>query len=233
MISSAYGKSITASVLIHLLAFIVIAQWGMEKGRYDSNAHNEISVRLESGPEAEGKNSNVTVRKAEVKQRPVARETEYAVESKENALPVSPALHTEPQVLIESDERNEVAAKTSLTLKLPSYEMENKGEVSADPLITGGSEGEMTWKPVLIGRIKTAIQDAVSYPHMARKRGLEGTVLAGFSIDKVGLPRDIKVLKSSGHGILDREVERVIQKASPYPPVKGAIEVPVSFRLKE
>jgi protein TonB len=97
----------------------------------------------------------------------------------------------------------------------------------------GGSEGEMTWRPVLIGRIKTAIQDAVSYPHMARKRGLEGTVLAGFSIDEVGLPRDIKVLKSSGHGILDRKVKKVIQKASPYPPVKGAIEVPVSFRLKE
>jgi protein TonB len=233
MTLGAYGKSITVSLLIHLLAIVFIAQWGMARGRYDGNTHNAISVRLEAEPKADNKNSNEEVRKVEVKQLPVEREEKITVVTKELELPVTPALNAEQRIMVEVDERNEVAARATPTPKLPSYEFDNDGALSDDPMIKVGLDGERAWRPVLIDRIKDAIQGSVSYPRLARKRGLEGTVLAGFSIDETGFPQDIRVLKSSGHRILDREVKRVIQTASPYPPLEGAIEVPVRFRLKD
>jgi protein TonB len=86
---------------------------------------------------------------------------------------------------------------------------------------------------VVIERIKSSIQGALLYPALARKRGMEGTVVAGFFIDAGGLPRGIRVIKSSGHGILDREVVSTIKRASPYPFLDGGIEVPVTFRLMD
>jgi TonB family protein len=163
----------------------------------------------------------------------VEREEKITVVTKELELPITPALNAEQRIMVEVDERNEVAARATPTPKLPSYEFDNDGALSDDPMIKVGLDGERAWRPVLIDRIKDAIQGSVSYPWLARKRGLEGTVLAGFSIDETGFPQDIRVLKSSGHRILDREVKRVIQTASPYPPLEGAIEVPVRFRLKD
>lgn len=232
MTLGAYGKSITASVLIHLLAIIIVAQWGIARGRYDSNTRNAISVRLETEPKTVNKNSNTAARKAAVTHRPIEKEVKFTVVPKENAIPAIPVSNTKQLVSVEGDELNDIAAKESKTAKLSSYEVSKEDEVYGDPVIESGSDIERSWRPVLIGRIRAAIQDAVFYPPLARKRGLEGTVLAVFSIDESGLPQDIKVLKGSGHGMLDREVKRIIERASPYPPIKGTIEVPVIFRLK-
>lgn len=83
-----------------------------------------------------------------------------------------------------------------------------------------------------IKRIRDAIKKATSYPLMARKRNIEGTVLAGFYIDGRGMPSNINILKSSGSNILDDEAIRAIKMASPYPVLKERIEVPINFRLK-
>ncbi len=66
---------------------------------------------------------------------------------------------------------------------------------------------------------------------MARRRGLEGRVLAAFTVGPDGSPHDITVLESSGYRMFDREVVRVIHAASPYPSVDVPVEVPVLFRL--
>lgn len=85
----------------------------------------------------------------------------------------------------------------------------------------------------LIARIREAIERATIYPPLARRRRLEGTVLAAFFINDKGMPERIRVLESSGYGILDREVVSIIKRASPYPPLGENIEVPISFRLIE
>jgi protein TonB len=83
----------------------------------------------------------------------------------------------------------------------------------------------------LIGRIQASIQDALMYPPLARRRGMEGTVEAVFVIDSRGMPRNIRLLRSSGYRILDKQALRTIQKASPYPVLESAVEIPITFRL--
>jgi TonB family protein len=83
----------------------------------------------------------------------------------------------------------------------------------------------------IISEIREAISRATSYPAPARQRRIEGTVVAGFFINSMGMPEDIRVLVSSGHVVLDREVVKIIKRAAPYPPLGADVEVPVSFRL--
>jgi len=96
-----------------------------------------------------------------------------------------------------------------------------------------GAPGLEEARAAVLHSIRDSIQRALSYPLLARKRGMEGTVVAAFAIGRDGTPVRVRVLRSSGHGMLDREVMRTISKASPYPSLEGEVEVPVSFRLKE
>ena len=83
---------------------------------------------------------------------------------------------------------------------------------------------------IRVSIITESIQKKVRYPLMAKRRGYEGRVLAGFRVDSSGMPDAIEVLESSGHGILDREVISTIRRASPYPAVKVRVKVPVVFK---
>jgi protein TonB len=75
------------------------------------------------------------------------------------------------------------------------------------------------------------LEKTKSYPLLARKRGMEGIVLVRFTIDKKGLPQDIRILKSSGYRILDEEVRKMLKKASPFPEFNKEIKIPITFKL--
>jgi TonB family protein len=79
--------------------------------------------------------------------------------------------------------------------------------------------------------IRALLEKAKNYPVLARKRGMEGIVLVSFTIDKKGLPQDIRIMKSSGYQILDEEVRKMLKKASPFPEFKGEIKIPITFKL--
>jgi protein TonB len=82
----------------------------------------------------------------------------------------------------------------------------------------------------LIGK---AIENAKSYPMVARRRGIEGTVHVSFRINERGRPDEIEIKKSSGHNILDSATVKVVKKAAPYPHLKNRVEVPVAYRLRK
>jgi len=84
-----------------------------------------------------------------------------------------------------------------------------------------------------IRRIQELIERARIYPQLARKRRQEGTVTVQFAIDTKGLPRDITIIRSTGFNLLDSAARDIITKAAPFPHVKGAIEVPITFKLSD
>jgi TonB family protein len=86
--------------------------------------------------------------------------------------------------------------------------------------------------PGTIELIGNAIERVKTYPVMARRRGIEGTVHVSFSINPNGRPHDIVVMKSSGFNILDKATVKVVKKAAPYPLIESRVEVPVAYRLK-
>jgi protein TonB len=84
----------------------------------------------------------------------------------------------------------------------------------------------------IAAQIRASIERAKVYPALARKRRQEGTVIAEFSINTKGYPQNIQIIKSSGFSLLDSAIRDTILKASPFPVIRGTIEVPLTFILK-
>lgn len=80
--------------------------------------------------------------------------------------------------------------------------------------------------------IRKAIEKALIYPLLAKKRGIEGTVLTEFTISSSGYPENIRIVRSSGYGILDAAARDTVLKASPFAAARGTIEIPITFRIK-
>ncbi len=90
----------------------------------------------------------------------------------------------------------------------------------------------------IIQRLRADLRAHFTYPPLARRRNLEGRVLLGFRLDGSGAIRNVQVVESSGHAILDLAAERAIRRLHRvqwYPRESGgratAIELPVVYRL--
>ena len=76
------------------------------------------------------------------------------------------------------------------------------------------------------------------HPFAARRRGLEGRVLLRVEVDRAGAVERVTVTGSSGHGLLDEAARRAVGEWRFLPAtvageaVSGAVDVPVSFRLR-
>jgi TonB family protein len=73
--------------------------------------------------------------------------------------------------------------------------------------------------------IKEKIAGQWKYPQEARKKKLEGRLVALFSLDREGALTRMEITKSSGHEVLDREAERAIRSAAPFPPFPSTVTV--------
>jgi protein TonB len=77
------------------------------------------------------------------------------------------------------------------------------------------------------------------YPRRAQRRRQEGMALLHFVMDRDGRVLDYRIQESSGHALLDREVERMIERAQPLPEMPAEMQqarlelvVPVQFLLR-
>jgi|GEM_PF-1768387 len=98
-------------------------------------------------------------------------------------------------------------------------------------------------KPVNFGPYRRSLYHSIAkkknYPYMARRLGQEGKVLLLIQISRegklLGAPR---ILRSSGHDLLDQEAVRMVRAASPWPIMPDGFQgklkrfrVPVRFAL--
>lgn len=75
-----------------------------------------------------------------------------------------------------------------------------------------------------------AIQEAIEYPQVAQRAGVEGRVIVEFTVDEQGQTSDIRVVRGVGSG-LDEEAMRVIQEAEFEPGMQRGEAVPVRMTL--
>jgi protein TonB len=83
--------------------------------------------------------------------------------------------------------------------------------------------------------ISNIVQRHIDYPLIARKMGWEGKVLVSFVLEPNGDIKDLKVLKSSGYEVLDKEALDAIRRSYrdfPKPPVSVVVKLPINFRLE-
>ena len=122
-------------------------------------------------------------------------------------------------------------------LELPAPGEEASGTVHAfrasppgspDPGRTGGGFRAGAGTTLLRERI----QSRIIYPEEAVRRGEQGEVLLRIRIGTGGVPREIRIARSSGAPRLDEAASRGVVRAAPLPSDPGWMEVPVRFRLR-
>lgn len=93
-------------------------------------------------------------------------------------------------------------------------------------MVTAYIQGQFTY-------IRQMIAQNTQYPRRARKRQQEGTVLLSFTIQKNGLVSGVKIIKSSGHSLLDKNAISAIQKTAPFPkpPFMAELKIPITYKL--
>lgn len=247
-------KTIAISVIFHLIIFsaALLFSAGLFRGSGKSPEENVFFVKLAvENSEADNMNlvskmKTTTPAKVQAKRHkgknladekpPEVVKSEVALEnapelSKEKTVVNNDLLHKDteeadtneepvPDEALDSSDNQQETAHASL---LASIESTGPGN---GPARSGLS-------PSMLELIGNAIEKAKSYPMLARKRGIEGTVFVSFRINESGRPDEIEIKKSSGHSILDSATVKVVKKAAPYPHTNNRVEVPVAYRLRK
>jgi TonB family protein len=119
---------------------------------------------------------------------------------------------------------------------LPKAASEGAFLHNSEPLGYGSppsKQGDTGQKKDYYALITAAIEKAKTYPFLARKKKIEGTVIAAFRINAKGYPQDINIRKSSGFEILDSAAMKIVTKAAPFPHVVEPVEIPITFRITD
>jgi protein TonB len=93
--------------------------------------------------------------------------------------------------------------------------------------------------PDYLSRLRAWLERHKQYPRMAQLRRQEGTALLRFTMLRDGRVVAHRLDRSSGHAVLDREAEELIERASPLPAMPAdmtqnslEVVVPIAFALR-
>jgi protein TonB len=104
--------------------------------------------------------------------------------------------------------------------------------VASSSIGVGRSDAHSNYK----GAVSAHLARHKQYPAEARARGDQGTPAVSFAIDGSGRVASVRLARSSGVASLDREIEAMVRRASPFPAPPGgrgmSFTVPVSFHLR-
>lgn len=81
--------------------------------------------------------------------------------------------------------------------------------------------------------IKRIIQENIVYPHQARRLQWAGTCQISFLVLENGRVTDIKVLRSTGHELLDNNVVETVRRVAPFPrpPISVKLMIPFTYHI--
>ncbi|WP_305815512.1 energy transducer TonB [Photobacterium leiognathi] len=131
-----------------------------------------------------------------------------------------------------------ITTSKKLTLDKPSNKPATKSVVEVNKktknqqATLGSSEPQLVSKPTFATK-----PSPVSYPRLAKRRGIEGTVLVEVLIGKDGKQLKQKLAKSSGASVLDKAALKAIKlwRFSPHiidgKAIAHRVQIPVRFKL--
>ncbi len=166
-------------------------------------------------------------------------EPEKIPESPVEKVELPPQPQAEPLVAVTPPKPREKPVEKKPKQKLTTVasapsSAEQKSERAAAPL-PGASARDPdalpNWKSQLVARLERYKR----YPSEAQSRGEQGVAYLGFTVGQDGAAHNVRILRSSGSSLLDRETLALAERAQPLPPPPpgaGAIEVPIRYNFR-
>lgn len=141
----------------------------------------------------------------------------------------------------DSGERSRAVGKREPVAAVPPQGMETgwsgrgTGPAPAGPSTSSpdpDQAGEISRPGTGMALLRERIQSRIVYPEEAVRRGQQGEVFLRIRIGKDGVPKEIRISRSSGVRLLDDAARRGVVNSAPLPSAPGWVEVPVRFRLR-
>ena len=148
-----------------------------------------------------------------------------------------PARATPPSVLtpvsrapasLKSDDQAEVSPRGAL----------ETAATAAPDVVTNSDVGETRRTNHLLSLVRAAVDHHFVYPPLARKRGWQGTVHVGLRLETSGHLRTLRLVRSSGYAILDRDALQTLERIGSIPQARQWLdgrpyetELTVMYRL--
>jgi protein TonB len=108
----------------------------------------------------------------------------------------------------------------------------SQASVAANSVGRGRSDNDANYRGKVIAHLARHKQ----FPSDARSRGESGVAAVTFSISGSGAVTSVRLARSSGSSSLDREVQAMVRRASPFPPPPSghamSFTAPVNFNLR-
>lgn len=211
-------KPIILSVIMHML--ILVCAFGLSaKGAAFSNKNtNYLVVSLHAGSVSKTKLHGEKFLSFKKSKALPAKTTELNENTRET---VNTAYASSPEKI------HDVPGSSEQTSNMNHG---NHSQINSIGLETNGSAYNSNLTTIY-GLIRDAIEKAKKYPLIAKKKMIQGTVIAEFSINHRGFPENMTVKKSSGSEILDSAAIKTIKKAAPFPYAEKRIEIPIKFEF--
>lgn len=183
-------------------------------------------------------------RKVEVQepQKPVVEETKPQIMASAPPEPlpqpevaVDPEPKKEPTVEAVKETPKPVArkpVKETGKAKRQRIAAASEHSVAANSIGRGRSDADMNYRGMVLSHLSRHKQ----FPAEARSRGESGVAAVTFSISGSGAVTSVRLARSSGSSALDREVQAMVRRASPFPPPPSrqamSFTAPVNFNLR-
>lgn len=164
--------------------------------------------------------------------------TTLAAPAKEQELPRIVTLREpSPEPIVSSSPRVSQAAAPQQT------ESDVSRQAPADQVIPAPAASAPVQIPTTahaayLAILRGMIDQNKEYPLMARKGGMEGTVLVRFILHRDGTLKNAAVMRSSGRSLLDKAAVQSITRINRFPPVPETIrgsevtfDLPVAYKL--
>jgi periplasmic protein TonB len=118
----------------------------------------------------------------------------------------------------------------------------SKNENDSPHLSVSKSVNELPKKPVsenqiggaALGHIRAMIENAITYPSIARKLHIEGVVIVSFVLKPNGMVETAEVITTSGTTLLDaKAIQTILSLSGDYPALGKTFElsIPIAFNL--
>jgi protein TonB len=182
--------------------------------------------------------------KPEVQEEPKPAVEEETKPQMQAAAPPEPL--PEPELAVDPEPNKETPVEAVKEIPMPvAKPVKEKGKakrqriaapsqhsVAANSIGRGRSDADTNYR----GRVIAHLSRHKQFPAEARNRGDTGVASVTFSISGSGAVTSVRLARSSGSSILDREVQAMVRRASPFPPPPSgqslSFTAPVNFNLR-
>ncbi len=220
-------KSFAASFGVHAALFASIAMFMTTHSTPLSKSDEKITISLVEFTAMSG-----DIHRMETMPQPkmpLATAPQHVITTSQKIPPLTPSVSPEASAPLA---HNQMPASTS-----PSSNVQDDS-----PHLTSSPEHELPRNPVpdnqiggaALGHIRAMIENAITYPSIARKLRLEGVVLVTFTLKSDGTVDTAHVKSTSGSNVLDdRAIRTILSLSGDYPALGKTVELslPIAFNL--